>query len=148
MQRDYRYPLQQRASTLWYHDHTMDFTGPNVYRGLAGFFLVGDEQDDALPLPRGDRDLPLMVCDRAFAADGSFRYPALSPEQVTPGVQTDYMAGVLGDVVLVNGVAMAPARGGRCPVPAAVAQRLQRAPVRVRARPAAAGRFTVRADRQ
>ena len=103
-QRDYRYPLRQRASTLWYHDHTMDFTGPNVYRGLAGFFLVGDEQDDALPLPRGDRDLPLMVCDRAFAADGSFRYPALSPDQTTAGVQADYMGGVLGDVVLVNGV--------------------------------------------
>ena len=101
--RNYRYPLQQRASTLWYHDHTMDFTGPNVYRGLAGFFLVGDEQDDALPLPRGDRDLPLMVCDRAFAADGSFRYPAVSPDQATPGVQAEYMGGVLGDVVLVNG---------------------------------------------
>ena len=79
--RSYRYPLQQRASTLWYHDHTMDFTGPNVYRGLAGFFLVGDDEDDALPLPRGDRDLPLMVCDRSFAADGSFRYPALSADQ-------------------------------------------------------------------
>jgi spore coat protein A len=103
-QRDYRYPLRQRASTLWYHDHTMDFTGPNVYRGLAGFFLVGDEQDDSLPLPRGDRDLPLLVCDRAFAADGSFRYPAVSPDQTTPGVQADYMGGVLGDVVLVNGV--------------------------------------------
>ena len=102
--RDYRYPLQQRASTLWYHDHTMDFTGPNVYRGLAGFFIVGDEQDDALPLPRGDHDLPLMICDRAFAADGSFRYPALSPDQELAGVQGAYMAGVLGDVVLVNGV--------------------------------------------
>jgi spore coat protein A len=103
--RDYHYPLQQRASTLWYHDHTMDFTGPNVYRGLAGFFIVGDDQDDALPLPRGDHDLPLMICDRAFAADGSFRYPALSPAQDSPGVQTSYMAGVLGDVLLVNGVA-------------------------------------------
>ncbi len=103
--RDYRYPLQQRASTLWYHDHTMDFAGPNVYRGLAGFFIVGDEQDDSLPLPRGDHDLPLMICDRAFAADGSFRYPALSPAQRSPGVQTSYMAGVLGDVLLVNGVA-------------------------------------------
>ncbi len=102
--RDYRYPLQQRASTLWYHDHTMDFTGPNVYRGLAGFFIIGDDSDDALPLPRGDHDLPLMICDRAFGADGSFRYPALSPEQDSAGVQTAYLAGVLGDVLLVNGI--------------------------------------------
>ena len=102
--REYRYPLQQRASTLWYHDHTIDFTGPNVYRGLAGFFLVSDDEEDALPLPRGDRDLPLLVCDRSFAADGSLRYPALSPDQSSPGVQTAYMGGVLGDVVLVNGV--------------------------------------------
>ena len=61
-------------------------------------------QDDALPLPRGDRDLPLMVCDRSFAADGSLRYPALSADQSSPGVQTAFMGGVLGDVVLVNGV--------------------------------------------
>ena len=101
--RSYRYPLQQRAATLWYHDHTMDFTGPNVYRGLAGFFLVGDEEEDALPLPRGDRDLPLLVCDRSFTADGSFRYPAVADDQSVPGVQGAYMGGVLGDTVLVNG---------------------------------------------
>jgi spore coat protein A len=35
--KDYRYPLDQPAATLWYHDHRMDFTGPQVYRGLAGF---------------------------------------------------------------------------------------------------------------
>ncbi|MGS0684652.1 multicopper oxidase family protein [Nakamurella sp. GG22] len=104
-ERTYRYPLEQRAATLWYHDHTMDFTGPNVYRGLAGFFLIGDAEEDGLPLPGGDRDLPLMICDRAFAADGSFRYPALSGDQQVPGVQGAFMGGVLGDVVLVNGTA-------------------------------------------
>ena len=35
--RSYEYPMDQRAATLWYHDHRMDFTGPQVYRGLAGF---------------------------------------------------------------------------------------------------------------
>ena len=34
--KDYHYPLDQPAATLWYHDHRMDFTGPQVYRGLAG----------------------------------------------------------------------------------------------------------------
>src|SRR5690606_1450020 len=45
--RDYVYPMRQRASTLWYHDHRMDFTGPSVWRGLAGLHLVRDEEEDA-----------------------------------------------------------------------------------------------------
>ena len=46
----YTYPCQ-RAATLWYHDHRMDFTGPQVCRGLAGFHLVTDDEEDGLPLP-------------------------------------------------------------------------------------------------
>jgi len=101
---DYVYPLGQPAATLWYHDHRMDFTAPQVYRGLAGFHLIRDDASDALPLPRGERDVPLMICDRAFAADGSFRYPSVDPSLMgKPGVTGDYMKGVLGDVILVNG---------------------------------------------
>jgi spore coat protein A, manganese oxidase len=104
-ERDYVYPLRQRAATLWYHDHRMDFTGPSVWRGLAGFHLVHDAEEEALPLPRGDRDLPLMIADRAFGADGSLRYPSLDPTLLEqPGVGDPYGAGVLGDVILVNGV--------------------------------------------
>src|SRR5215212_8099279 len=44
--KDYVYPNEQRASTHWYHDHRMDFTGPQVWRGLAGFYLVRDEAED------------------------------------------------------------------------------------------------------
>ncbi len=103
-ERAYRYPMDQPAATLWYHDHRMDFTGPAVYRGLAGFHLVRDDVEDALPLPRGERELPLMLADRAFAADGSFAYPALDPSMRNlPGVAPDLVEGVLGDVVLVNG---------------------------------------------
>ena len=51
--KDYVYPLEQRAATLWYHDHRMDFTGPQVWRGLAGFHIIRDDEDDALPLPKG-----------------------------------------------------------------------------------------------
>lgn len=102
--RDYRYPMTQRAATLWYHDHRMDFTGPAVYRGLAGFHLVRDDAEDALGLPGGERELPLLLCDRSFAADGSLRYPALDRTlRTVPGVEPDWTEGVLGDVVLVNG---------------------------------------------
>jgi spore coat protein A len=104
--RDYAYPMSQRAATLWYHDHRMDFTGPGVWRGLAGFHLVHDDEEEALPLPAGDRDIPLMITDRSFAADGSMRYPSIDPtHQRTPGVEEGFRQGVLGDVVLVNGVA-------------------------------------------
>jgi spore coat protein A len=102
--RDYTYPGDQRAATLWYHDHRMDFTGPSVYRGLAGFHLVHDDEESSLPLPHGDRDIPLMIADRSFDVDGSFLYPALDPTmRVLAGVEEDYMEGVLGDVLLVNG---------------------------------------------
>lgn len=100
----YTYPMEQRAATLWYHDHRMDFTGATVYRGLAGFHLIHDREEEALPLPGGDRDVPLMITDRAFDIDGSLLYPSLDPTlQHTPGVEPAYMEGVLGDVVLVNG---------------------------------------------
>lgn len=103
--REYTFPLDQRAAALWYHDHRMDFTGPSVWRGLAGFHLHRDEEEAALRLPSGARELPLMITDRSFAADGSFRYPSIDPSLLgTPGVTGDYVAGVLGDTMLVNGV--------------------------------------------
>ena len=45
-----------------------------------------------------------MICDRSFAEDGSFRYPSLDPSlEGRPGVRAEYMSGVLGDCILVNG---------------------------------------------
>jgi spore coat protein A len=98
--RDYTYPMRQRAATLWYHDHRMDHTGAQVNRGLAGFHIVTDDEEDNLGLPTGDRDIPLMITDRTFHEDGSFRYPA---HHHGAGVTDAFMEGVLGDVVLVNG---------------------------------------------
>jgi spore coat protein A len=103
-QRIYDYPMNQRAATLWYHGHRMGFTAADTYRGLEGVHLIHDDEEDALPLPQGDRDIPLMITDRAFAADGSFSYPAVDPTLLTtPGTPREHMAGVLGDVILVNG---------------------------------------------
>jgi len=102
--REYDYPINQRAATLWYHDHRMDFTGAAIYRGLAGFHLIHDDVEDALPLPRGDRDIPLMIVDRSFTEEGALRYPAVDPMmRDQPGVDAEHMEGVLGDVILVNG---------------------------------------------
>jgi FtsP/CotA-like multicopper oxidase with cupredoxin domain len=101
--RDYTYPNDQRAATLWYHDHRMGFTGESVWRGLAGFHLVHDDEERRLPLPEGDRDIPLLIADRSFDANGAMPYPAVSRDFTTPGVTEPYMNGVLGDVILVNG---------------------------------------------
>jgi spore coat protein A len=102
-ERTYVYPLQQRAAPLWYHDHAMDFTGPNVYAGLAGMALIGSDEEDALGLPSGDRDVPLVIADRSFDGDAAFAYPLADPSRGRPGVTMRYHGGVLGDCVLVNG---------------------------------------------
>jgi FtsP/CotA-like multicopper oxidase with cupredoxin domain len=89
---------------LWYHDHRMDFTAPAIWRGLAGMHIIRDGAEGNLGLPVGSRELPLMITDRAFAANGDFAYPALDPDvRNPPGVEARYAAGVLGDVILVNG---------------------------------------------
>ncbi|MGH3343538.1 MAG: multicopper oxidase family protein [Carbonactinosporaceae bacterium] len=103
--RAYVYANDQPAATLWYHDHRMSFTGPQVYRGLAGFYIVRDDVEDALSLPRGARDIPLMITDRTFAEDNSLRYPSVDPLLLEPGVTVRAKHGWLGDTNVVNGVA-------------------------------------------
>ena len=99
------YPLDQPATTLWYHDHRLDFTGPGVWKGLAGFHIIRDDEEDALGLPSGERELLLMLLDRSFDANGSMFYPAVDPQGlVDVGVTDGFEAGVLGDINLVNGV--------------------------------------------
>ena len=104
--RDYVYPNDQPAATLWYHDHRMDFTGPQQYMGLAGFYLVRDEIEDALPLPREDRDIPLLIADRQVDENGSLFYPWEDPTMRTPGVTVPYHhGGMVANTITVNGVA-------------------------------------------
>jgi Multicopper oxidase len=102
--KQYSYPIDQPAATLWHHDHRMDFTGPQVYKGLAGFHLIRDDEEERLGLPHGERDIPLMICDQAFTEDGSFDYPAVDPTlRDTPGTKGNFISGVLGDCILING---------------------------------------------
>lgn len=102
--RDYTFPMDQRPTLLWYHDHRMDFTAPAIWRGLAGLQFVRDDAEESLGLPAGRRELPLVIADRAFDDHGHLHYPALDPTlRKQPGVREAYVAGVLGDVILVNG---------------------------------------------
>lgn len=92
--------MREALGTLWYHDHTMDFTAPNSQRGLAGFYLLydeldsGDEHDsnpNALRLPSYPYDYPLKFQDKRFDSNGIHIFDSLNPE------------GTLGDKITVNG---------------------------------------------
>ncbi|HEX6358194.1 multicopper oxidase family protein [Actinophytocola sp.] len=102
----YTYANDQAAATLWYHDHRMEFTGPQQYMGLAGFYLIRDDVEDTLPLPGGARDIPLMIADRQVDEDGSLFYPWEDPSKRTPGVKLEYHhSGMVAQTITVNGVA-------------------------------------------
>jgi FtsP/CotA-like multicopper oxidase with cupredoxin domain len=97
--KDNHYPNDQRAATLWYHDHRMDITGRNVNMGLAGAYPISDAREEELKerrrLPPDDRDIPLTITDRLFEANGDFNYPIVDGLPVLDGFK--------GDVMLVNG---------------------------------------------
>jgi FtsP/CotA-like multicopper oxidase with cupredoxin domain len=95
----FQYPNANRASTIWYHDHTLGMTRLNVYAGPAGFYIVrgGPDGDAAVldsrtgisavlpgPAPKANDkfppnktyyEIPMAIQDRAFNADGSLFYP-------------------------------------------------------------------------
>jgi spore coat protein A, manganese oxidase len=95
----FQYPNENRASTIWYHDHALGMTRLNVYAGPAGFYLIrgGPAGDKAVldsrtgqtavlpgPAPReGDkfppnkpyREIPIAIQDRSFNTTGSLFYP-------------------------------------------------------------------------
>jgi spore coat protein A len=69
------YPLQQDATALWYHDHAMGLNRLNTYAGLFGMVLLRDDAEDALNLPSGKYEVPLLIYDRQFTTDGQLFYP-------------------------------------------------------------------------
>ncbi len=70
----YEFPVIQRAATLWYHPHPHHATAGQVHRGLVGFLLVGDEEEDALALPSGPREVLLLLQDRDDDPARAFEY--------------------------------------------------------------------------
>ncbi|MHC4067160.1 MAG: multicopper oxidase family protein [Planctomycetota bacterium] len=87
----FEYPNDQRATTLWYHDHSLGMTRLNVYAGPAGFWLIRGGPDDLdtdllpNPAPKANDnpnsnkqyyEIPIVVQDRTFNEDGSLFYPS------------------------------------------------------------------------
>ena len=90
----YEFEILNRAGTYWYHAHTHNLTAKHVYSGLAGFFIVSDDEEQALKLPRGEFDVPLVIQDRNFDQQNQLKYA---------GGTMQRMHGFLGEQILVNG---------------------------------------------
>jgi len=90
----YEFDVLNRAGTYWYHPHPHMQTGPQVYSGLAGLFLVSDDEEAALELPSGAQELPCVLQDRRFDATNQLVYST---------AMMDMETGFLGNRVLVNG---------------------------------------------
>ncbi len=94
--------IVQPAATCWYHSHTHGRTGEQVYRGLAGMIIIDDEEADSLDLPRryGVDDLPIIIQDRSFDAEGRFVYSLNEAGE----------DGWFGERVIVNGAVASVAK--------------------------------------
>lgn len=99
------YDNNQEAATLWYHDHTNMVTRLNSYAGLAGYYLLRDDNENSLinndVLPSGDYERELLIQDRKFTTDGQLFYPEQTNAN-PPGVPS--RTGAYGDLILVNGM--------------------------------------------
>jgi blue copper oxidase len=94
---DYDFTVRNRGGTYWYHTHAHELTAAQAYHGLASFFLVDDKDQrkltQALDLQLGVTDLPIVIQDKQFDAQGRLHYK--------PGVH-EAMMGWLGDIMLCN----------------------------------------------
>ncbi|MEC5181653.1 multicopper oxidase family protein [Arthrobacter sp. CG_A4] len=89
--KNYHYSNWQPARTMWYHDHNHLVTAQGVYSGLAGIYPLSDAYERA-QLPQGEYDVPLLISDAMFNADGSLGY------------NDNGHSGLWGDIIMVNGV--------------------------------------------
>ncbi len=86
----YDFTINQRATLNWYHPHPNMLTGEQVALGLAGAFIVNDTEEDALGLPSGAYEVPLVLRDANIDSTGALTYTSKS-------------SGFLGKLPLVNG---------------------------------------------
>ncbi|MCB0270602.1 MAG: multicopper oxidase domain-containing protein [Calditrichaeota bacterium] len=121
----YFYANDQEAATLWYHDHALGITRLNVYAGLAGFYLLRDDNELNLVntgvLPADPYEIEIVIQGRMFDENGQLFFPAypgdpayddfitgegaVLPPEIFPGGGPTALAEFFGDVILVNGQA-------------------------------------------
>jgi blue copper oxidase len=92
----YEFEIRNRAGFYFFHPHTHEATATQVYRGLAGGIIVNDAEEDALGLPSGEYELPIVLQDRSFNDENQLVYDVGMHER---------MIGFQGERILVNGKA-------------------------------------------
>lgn len=97
----YKYENYQSGTTLWYHDHAMGQTRLNVYAGLAGLYILRDDLEERLNLPKEEYEIPIMIQDKSFKEDGELFYPDKPPFPVD--VFPSIVPGFFGNTIVVNG---------------------------------------------
>ncbi|VGM95355.1 Multicopper oxidase mco [uncultured Avibacterium sp.] len=86
----YRFTLPQgSAGTYWYHPHPHDHVSEQVYKGLAGTFVVKAKNDPLAHLP----EQHWVISDLRLNADGT----------IPANTMLDWMNGREGEFVLING---------------------------------------------
>jgi bilirubin oxidase len=72
----FQYRNDQRATTLWFHDHSLGMTRLNVYAGPAGFYLLRGGAYDLAPgvLPAGAFEIPMVIQARSFQDNGALDF--------------------------------------------------------------------------
>ena len=93
----YYYPNDQDAALLWYHDHAMGINRLNVCAGMAGLYVIRDSFEDALNLPKGEHEIPLVLMDRMIGTDGQLYYP------VSELPDAPWIPEYSGNATLING---------------------------------------------
>jgi FtsP/CotA-like multicopper oxidase with cupredoxin domain len=90
----YEFEILNRAGTYWYHSHAHGVTAKQVYSGMAGLFIVSDDEEQALNLPKGKYDVPIVIQDRCFTQKNQLSYSNHMMQR---------MQGFLGDQIMING---------------------------------------------
>lgn len=93
----FHYPNEHDAALLWYHDHTMGINRLNSCAGMAGLYIIRDDFEDALNLPGGEFEVPLVLMDRMFRKDGQLYYP------VGQLAGSPWVPEYMGNATLING---------------------------------------------
>ncbi|MFF4113073.1 O-aminophenol oxidase PhsA [Streptomyces sp. NPDC001714] len=103
------YPNDHQAVQWWYHDHAMNVTRWNVHTGLYGTYLVRDDEEDALGLPCGEREIPLLLADRNLDTDedgrlnGRLLHKTVIVQQRNPETGKPVTTPFTGPYTTVNG---------------------------------------------
>lgn len=93
--KEYTFTVKDRAGTYWYHSHAHMRTGEHTNKGIGGLIIVSDAEEEALRLPSGARELPIILQDKRLDANGLPYYSTQGPA---------HMVGFMGTEPFANGV--------------------------------------------